>query len=56
MGLIYDYSDMMTKVRGGVSRFEETKEIVRVAFIGLRGVLTLGALIFLWQVRHPKTE
>ena len=56
MGLVYDYSDMMMDIRGGERRFEETKEIVRVAFIGIRGVITVGALIFMWQVRHPKEE
>ena len=56
MTMAYTYSDALNQARGGASPFEETKEIVRVVFIGIRVVISVGALIFMWQVRHPKTE
>ena len=27
-----------------------------ITFIAIRAVLILGALVFMWQVRHPRTE
>lgn len=33
-----------------------TGESTRISFAGIRLVLVLGAIIFMWQVRHPKTN
>ena len=33
-----------------------TAEIVRIVFTGIRVVLVIGAILFMWQVRHPRTE
>jgi hypothetical protein len=31
-------------------------EVAKWLFIGMRISLTMGALVFMWQVRHPKAE
>ncbi len=54
MTMAYNYADALNQVRGGESPFEDTKEVVRFVFIGIRGLIAVGALIFMWQVRHPK--
>ena len=31
-------------------------KFISVGFVGVRLVLILGALVYMWQVRHPKNE
>lgn len=53
--LVWDYADMLY-----VLNHAEAKEVRRDfnvgMFLGLRALLVTGALIFMWSVRHPKTE
>ena len=56
MERVFEYSDQLRNLRGQAGRFYEIKGLVGTLFVGIRGVITLGALVFMWQVRHPRTE
>lgn len=50
-------ADKLTEISGG-SRLlgEEGTAIIIAVFVLLRVLLVVGALGFMWQVRHPKAE
>ena len=50
------YADQLSSFRPGTEGVDTTAEVVRIVFTSIRFVLAVGALIFIWQVRHPKTE
>jgi hypothetical protein len=56
MEMVFGYSDQLRSLRGEAGSFYEIKGAVGTVFVGIRALVTVGALIFMWQVRHPKTE
>lgn len=55
-GMVFRYSDMLAQMGPVDSSTKNTREFARALVISVRVVLIVGALIFMWQVRHPKTE
>jgi hypothetical protein len=55
LGVVWDYADKLYALN-----HEEVIEVRRGFNIGLfyavRALLVTGALIFMWRIRHPKTE
>ena len=49
------YVDIIQEARGASERVL-TAQANRVIFVTLRALMLLGALLFMWQVRHPKME
>ena len=52
----FSYADQLAIIRDGMERIGTDDQVVRVVFSGIRLVLVLGALVFMWQVRHPRQE
>ena len=56
VSLISEYNS----IRQGIIEQQTLPEIFDTAwvisFTGIRAILVLGAIIFMWQIRHPKTE
>lgn len=55
-GMVFTYSDRLMELRGDPSQADTAKAIAQVTTMGIRFILAAGALVFMWQVRHPKTE
>jgi len=56
MGLIYQYDSIRAELISGVERIApDTINLALWLVVGVRLVLVAGGLIFMWQVRHPKT-
>ena len=51
---VYHYGDQLVRLRGGVEAQQRVGEGVRWLMFGVRTLMSLGALAFMWQVRHPK--
>ena len=55
LGVVWDYADKLYALN-----HEEVIEVRRGfnigLFYGVRALLVTGALIFMWRIRHPKTE
>ncbi len=54
MEMVFGYSDQLRNLRGDGGSFYEIKGAVGTVFVGIRAIIAVGALIFMWQVRHPK--
>jgi len=52
----YAYGYELDSLRTGPGAMDTTAEVVKIAFLMIRAVLVIGALVFMWQVRHSKTE
>jgi hypothetical protein len=52
----YAYGYQLDFLRPGAEAMDTTAEAVKIVFMVMRAVLVVGALVFMWQVRHPKTE
>jgi hypothetical protein len=52
----YAYGYQLDSLRPGAEAMDTTAEAVKIVFMVMRAVLVVGALVFMWQVRHPKTE
>jgi uncharacterized membrane protein YedE/YeeE len=49
------YVDMIQEARGTNERLLSA-QTNRVIFVTIRALMYFGAVLFMWQVRHPKTE
>jgi hypothetical protein len=56
LGEIFIYAEKLQLMRGENYSYNKVQSMGRVVFVGVRIVLDLGALVFMWQVRHSKTE
>jgi hypothetical protein len=56
LGLVYGLSEQLASVTSYADGPSTTAEVVRIVFTGIRLVMVVGAIVFMWQVRHPKTE
>jgi len=57
MDIMTIYALQYTEMRGILSDANTVKvDAVRWGIVGVRLLLCAGALVFMWQVRHPKTE
>jgi hypothetical protein len=54
--VISEWGVESTRLRGVEGMREEMTFVAKSVFILIRVFLVLGALVFMWQVRHPKTE
>jgi hypothetical protein len=54
--VIGEWGVELTRLRGVEGMREEMTFVAKSVFILIRVFLVLGALVFMWQVRHPKTE
>ncbi len=52
----YAYGYQLDSLRTGPGAMDTKAEVVKIVFMVLRAVLVIGALVFMWQVRHSKTE
>ncbi len=52
----YSYGYQLDSLRTGPGAMDTTAEVVKIVFMMMRAVLVIGALVFMWQVRHSKTE
>lgn len=50
------YGDDMAEFRGESRIFSTTGEVARWAMIVIRLAMSVGALVFMWQVRHTKAD
>jgi len=51
------YSTQLMELRGIMeSEYRLKLDAVRWGMISIRYIICIGALVFMWQVRHPKTE
>ena len=53
---IFDYEVIRLEQLGRAAHFEQTGEASVWLAVAVRVLITAGSLIFMWQVRHPKTE
>ena len=51
--LVYNYSSEKLALLGLEPRNESLGDVVGIVFLGMRLIITLGALIFMWQARRP---
>ena len=52
---MYHYGEQLTNIRGESFAYDdEFGEVTRWLFITIRLTILLGALYFMWSVRHPK--
>ena len=56
LGLVYGLSEQLAAITHYADGPGTTGEVVRIVFTSIRIVLVFGAVVFMWQVRHPKTE
>ena len=57
LGFIITYSAQLLELRGVADSVGSIQvETARWGVISVRFLLSLGALVFMWQVRHAKTE
>lgn len=54
--MIYEYSAIRAELTGGQKIREEFSAAWIISSTSPRALLIGGALLFMWQVRHPKTE
>jgi hypothetical protein len=54
--LVYEYSALKAELTHGGHSMDTGGAFALWMVVGVRVVLVLGSLIFMWQVRHPKTE
>ena len=54
--MIFLHTEMLMDVRGVEFRDASSITFFRAAFLGVRAILVIGSLIFMWQVRHPKKK
>ena len=56
LAVAYAYADELAILRDSMERIRTEDQAVRIVFSDMRLVLVIGALMFMWQVRHPKKE
>lgn len=56
IGLMFQYDSLRAELIPGAEPIEPVVNLALWTVAGVRLVLVSGALIFMWQVRHPKTE
>lgn len=58
LGVAYDFRNRLNEIASTTTTlaFSETPQYIRLIWIGIRVMLTIGAFVFMWQVRHPKPE
>jgi hypothetical protein len=56
LGEIFIYAEKVQLMRGEGYNSTMGKTMGLGVFVGVRIVMDLGALVFMWQVRHSKTE
>ena len=54
--MIFVHYEKLAEVRTKAESGTVSIEVIRAALLAVRIVLVVGALIFMWQVRHPKSE
>jgi hypothetical protein len=54
MDSMYEWMAQLSVLKGVDPYLKEVGDVTMYLFIGIRFVLSLGALIFMWQVRHPR--
>ena len=52
--LVWEYAELRASLNGGQEFNSAISESWRILFSGVRILLVVGALVFMWQVRHPK--
>jgi hypothetical protein len=52
--MVFTHYEMLISVRG--KEGSSTLTLSQISVLGMRVVLLIGALIFMWQVRHTQTE
>lgn len=52
---VYEYGDQLISLRGENHVQQKVGEGVRWTMFATRSLMSLGALAFMWQVRHSKT-
>jgi hypothetical protein len=52
--MFFRHYEMLVDMRGAEG--SSTLIVSQISVLGMRAVLLIGALIFMWQVRHPKAE
>ncbi|TDG14188.1 hypothetical protein E2F43_11995 [Seongchinamella unica] len=55
-GIISLHIDKLIEYRGIGESEAASMAVMKVFLVGVRAILIIGAFIFMWQVRHPKTE
>jgi amino acid transporter len=53
---VFDYGDQLISLRGGKPVQQIVGEGVRWTMFASRSLMSLGALAFMWQVRHTNAE
>ncbi len=56
LDLIYQYDSIRAEMLSGAEPLASVSHLALWMVVGVRLLLVSGALIFMWQVRHPKTE
>ena len=54
--MVYEYSAMRANAIPGKGEFQSIDNLALWMTTGVRLVMVAGALLFMWQVRHPKTQ
>jgi hypothetical protein len=53
---VYHYGDQLIRMRGEIEVQQTVGVASRWTMFAVRLLITLGALAFMWQIRHTKTE
>ena len=56
MEMIYAYNSEKLALLDQKPSNQTLGNAAKLVFLGMRLAIAVGALIFMWQVRHPKTE
>jgi len=56
LDIVYGLSERLALITSSADAPGATGEATRVVFTALRLVLVSGSVLFMWQIRHPKTE
>jgi len=56
LGIVFDLHERLALIAPSAKSSGATGDAVRVIFAALRLVLVSGSVLFMWQIRHPKTE
>ena len=54
MELVYGYNLEKLALLDQDNPRQDINEVVKLVFISIRVVIALGAIVFMWRVRHPK--
>ena len=53
---VYEYGDQLISLRGEKPVQQKVGEAVRWTMFATRSLMSLGALVFMWQVRHSRAK